>query len=134
MAIETTASLKELLADTAAALPVPRLQLVWTDDEPEEDERGFEWFVSRCHYLMVFPVDRWDIRNMADCHDESAKPFTAVRMGETRVRGGPQPATLIETPYRDGCHAKWDAKTFGGFPVFVSRGKEWRPVEADDKA
>jgi hypothetical protein len=110
--------LKTLLADTAD-LPVPRLQLVWED----RGEEGGS-FLSVCHYLLVFPVGLYDIRNFSEAEGTG---YTAVRMGETNCRGGSRRESL-ETPYRDGAHARWDSALFG-FPVYVSRGREWQRVE-----
>jgi hypothetical protein len=115
---EDRPDLRAVLEPTAGAgLPLPRLQLVWVD----RGRGDTNTFVSVCHYLLVFPVDAWDIRNIGT----KELPFTAVEMGRTRSRSG-APGDL-GTPYRDGVHAKLDAKVFG-LPRFVSRGGRVREL------
>ena len=117
--------LKALLAPTAACnLPVPRLHLVWVDAD-EEPESGSDWHIRVCHYLMVLPVGRWDIRNMkAQPVDDESDGYTAAVLGTTRVRSGRKLIDL-EAPYRDGAHAKWDSQQLG-WPVYVSSGADYR--------
>lgn len=114
--------LRTLLADTVPrCLPVPRLHLVWGP----ETNNGVR-YESVCHYLIVFRVDQYDIRNLGT----EWNPYTAAELGRTRCEGGKSYWDReLETPYREGAHAKWDSKTFGGLSVFVSRGSECKRVE-----
>ncbi len=115
---DATVDLKAALTPTdGSGLPVPRLQLVWVDAGQHEG-----MFLSRCHYLLVLPVSRWDVRNIAGdlC-------YTAVVMGETRSRSGTKSESL-DTPYRDGVHVLHDAMTLG-VSAFVSRGEKFRRLE-----
>jgi hypothetical protein len=95
---------------------------VWVSGEPDAEQMVEE----TCYYVMVFAVDKPDGRNLREWESELA-PFAAVLMGETRCRGRVR-SDPLDTPFRDGCHIKWDAKRFG-WPAFVSRGSFLRHLE-----
>lgn len=80
-------------------LPCPRLQLRW-------DKCG-----DICHYELVMELTEFDIRR--ERNGEVRSRFIAVPMGcTTRYPGGSprSEAGVIDTPYRDGVHIRWDMK------------------------
>lgn len=80
-------------------LPCPRLQLRW-----EESGRI-------CHYEMVMELQEYDIRR--EWYDEKRSRFLSIPMGRTRTAPAQSPLLEngeIKTPYRDGCHIRWDMK------------------------
>lgn len=97
-------------------LPVPRLQLRWTDEG------------TICHYELILRLQSADIRRKVD--DEKRSCLMAIPMGWTRcsppVEHGPD--GQIRTPYRDGCHIKWDAAQLG-LPAYVVWRREVRVLE-----
>lgn len=90
-------------------LPTPRLQLRW------EGVAG-GMYQRVCHYEMVFAL------NEHDCRNDPKTGFAVVQLGRT-LQGGSEPDWSTDlgrrTPYRDGAHAKWDAKQFGDWPIYV---------------
>lgn len=96
-------------------LPAPRLQLRWEDVEDAE----YQWL---CHYELVFPLHEFDIRREAT---DVCGGFAVVELGRTRVSSGDTPIydrsrkPLDRLPYRDGAHAQWDSRLFGGLPIYV---------------
>lgn len=85
------------------SLPTPRLQFRW-----EDLGNGADYF---CHYEMVFGLDRLDIRN------DDKQNVCVIELGRTKVGGGRM--EHFRTPFRDGAHAQWDGKQFGGLPIYV---------------
>ena len=80
----------------AGVMPCPRIELKWfkTGDTWREDKDG----------------------NVV--HNENY-----IEVNRTRVTGGRQTPPIwedgeVETPFRDGAHAKWDSGALGGIPVF----------------
>lgn len=107
----------------APKLPAPRLQLRW---EAFDGRPGYQW---QCHYELVIPLGKYDIRA------EQAGPRGGKRPNRTElvlaikepsIRGSDGvPCTAqdgtryYDAPYRDGAHAKWDAKVLGNPPIYV---------------
>ena len=91
-------------------LAVPRLQLRWEDTPGGTHDRV-------CHYEMVFPL------HQHDCRNDPGTGHAVVQLGRTQQSGGPSDywaGDLADrTPFRDGCHAQWDAEVFGGLPIYV---------------
>lgn len=88
-------------------LPAPRLQLRWAENESPR-------YGHLCHYEMVFPLGDLDIRN------DDKTGFCVVELGRTKVNGGEYPWLSGDgRPYRDGTHSDWDAKMFGGWPIYI---------------
>jgi hypothetical protein len=86
-------------------LPSPRIQLRW---ENAEDGGSF------CHYELVFPLEAGDVRNggagqcvVALNRGYKSSPYKAETDGAIRV------------PWRDGVHAKLDARQLGNPPIFA---------------
>ena len=128
-----------LLPVREANLPVPRLHFVLMD-RGKYDMAGLEVRVDVCYYLLIFPVIKWDIRNLNKGEgDIGLEPgWTATVLGITTIRGGKAdvPESYLEPPFRDGVHAKYDSRTFGGFfgiPTYVSRGAKYRLIPTEEK-
>lgn len=117
-------SASPLDVDVRPVLPAPRIQLRWA--EAEQNNRGYEW---ACHYELVLPLSKYDIRR--EVYDEDGeltgevselvaalKPPTLRGSSSTpcQARDGTR---YYDAPFRDGAHAGWDAKVLGGLPVYV---------------
>lgn len=104
-------------------LPAPRLQLRW---EPSDLRSGYQW---ACHYELVLPLDRYDIRAEQEGPDGEPLPplkELVVPIKGPSLRGGSGvPCTTLggeryyDAPFRDGAHAFWDSKLLGNPPIFV---------------
>lgn len=108
-------------ASKTLSLPLLRLQLTW-----ERAKDSPKWL---CHYSLLVPVDKYDIRNL----DErgfaiAAFGHTATTPGRTDWEPRYSDGTL-ETPFRDGSHAAWDSCRLK-IPAFVVYGDQWQAVEA----
>ena len=99
-------------------LPLPRLELRWTQEDELE-----HWL---CRYRLVFPcVD----------HREVAKQgWALVELGETR-RGSVQAPVdhqgTVDTPFRDGVHCRRDAAVLH-LPAYAVYGKFITTLEPID--
>ena len=105
----------------AATLPAPRLQLRW---EPS-DKPTWSW---QCHYELVLPLGEHDIRG--EVYDDDGRMTGKVSelvaaLKPPTLRGGsgtpcesPDGARFCDTPFRDGCHAQWDAVVLGNLPIY----------------
>jgi len=107
-------------------LPCPRLELRWV-------KIGKTWDKRECIYEIVIPLQENDIR----CEDADGKKVRCViraELGRTKVEGGIQdgesPARegFVDTPFRDGCHAQWDAAVMN-LPVFATCGKKYSQIK-----
>lgn len=107
-------------------LPLPRLQLTWVQDAEQDQESAGCEGVSRwlCFYDLLIPCDRYDIRNFNQCE---LPAFTGFRAGFTKVSGEMKLGHL-DSPFRDGCHAEWDARLLK-LPVYIVNGEQCRMVE-----
>lgn len=116
-------------------LPLPRLQLTW------EHIGGREW---RCNYDLLVPVAKYDVRNNGpepDFEIAAGPGYTKAHFGHTTVtrssgpikpdyeNGKPNGETYLDTPFRDGAHAKWDSFALGvpAFVVYEDRVKAIEP-------
>ena len=111
------------------SLPAPRLQLRW-EQNTGENRREYEWL---CHYELVILVDEYDVRReIYENGRELLKKLPrecAISMKGPSLRGSSSkfpPCTsgdgkqrYVDTPFRDGAHAKWDAIQLGNPPSFV---------------
>lgn len=106
-------------------LPAPRLQLTWQSTPTDAD--GYD---AICHYHLVLPVDRHDIRNP---HEHDRDSFLLLELGGTLSTGGNQdrvdPDGKIDTPFRDGSHIAWDAHRLN-LPAYVVCGQSSMPIDA----
>lgn len=112
-------------AGDVADLPVPRLQFRWEEDG------------EYCHYELVLRLSEWDIRREKGGEEtEKRSRNMAVPLGLTRVGGGrPERGYLrddgsfeVDTPYRDGNHARWDGEQLG-LPIYAIFGDRISKVE-----
>jgi len=116
-------------------LPLPRLQLRWSDKpvskrETANDDRESRKLSKRlglphyeeqkwdCFYELILPVDRYDIRNEHYEVGFIIVPISWVRRGNTG-KNPPCEWSPTDTPYRDGAHAYWDSKALNWLPIFV---------------
>jgi hypothetical protein len=87
----------------------PALVLLWKRDHADPHK----W---TCKYFLSMPRDYCDCRHEGGC--------VRTKMGETNCRMGRAEWTPLEsdgsiyTPFRDGCHASWDAHQLG-LPAYV---------------
>lgn len=100
-------------------LPAPRIQFRWVGTDGE----------YICHYEFVFPLGGSDIRST----DFNGSRFAVIELGRTTTsRGRGFDGDLKhETPFRDGAHAQWDAKSFGDPPIYIiapnGRSQQFEP-------
>jgi hypothetical protein len=93
-------------------LPSPRLEFRWSKD-------GDTWNKRICTYALVLPLGEYDIRREQE--DGKVNDFSVV-LSTTCVSGGkgiPMSEEEIDTPYRDGAHAKWDCIHIGNPPIYA---------------
>ncbi|QTG12914.1 hypothetical protein G6M86_06515 [Agrobacterium tumefaciens] len=92
------------------------LQLRWEAAPDDGRFPGRNWF---CHYELVIPLQRWDVRR----EDNDGVPHVdelVIPIKPPTVRGGDREpcrdadgSYYFDLPYRDGAHAYWDAKLLG---------------------
>lgn len=94
-------------------LPTPRLQFTWL---PLNDT----WTAKECLYTLVLPLRKLDIRS-EDENGKSVKREFHCRIGMTTSTGGRRPVfdERVDTPFRDGAHARWDSEVLGGLPIYA---------------
>src|SRR5262245_38298431 len=92
-------------------MPTPRLQLRW-----EKVAEG-EW---KCNYELVIKLGKLDIRNPQDYKRATEKliPLSSGTMVQS-TRGPVWPDGTVDTPFRDGAHARWDAEQLGNPPIYA---------------
>lgn len=93
----------------------PRLELRW-------GKVGPTWENRECSYNLVIPLGPYDCRR-EDREGRSVRTCQTVELGKTVVTGGRSPLydaeEAIDTPFRDGAHAKWDSAALGGLPIYA---------------
>lgn len=126
-------------------LPCPRFELRWEqiDELAVEDEfakelemRGlpiprWNW---QCVYSLILPLAEFDIRR--ESHDDEMR----VQINVTKCQRGDTIAKPIdadgevETPFRDGMHAKWDSDAIGGnVPVVAICGDVFTVIKKSEE-
>jgi hypothetical protein len=107
-------------------LPLPRLELRWdADDAPPPD--GYPAGARACRYLIVLPLDQWDIRREDENCEQVRSTFETEMRCTVRSGGGNQPLVWLEsnsvdTPYRDRAHIVWDSHVLN-LPAYVTAGE-----------
>lgn len=102
-------------------LPCPRLELRWS----RTDDARYEW---KCVYALVIPLSEYDIR----AENEQSEYFVPINTTKASIgRGSPIYDGKVETPYRDGCHAKWDRAALGlpNLPIVAACGDVFTVIE-----
>ncbi len=102
----------------ASQMPCPRLELRWI-------KTGDTWTERECAYSIVIPLAEHDIRR-EDKEGNKVRRELTVEIGRTRVTGGMGDEPIwdgkkVDTPYRDGAHALWDAEHLH-LPVYAVCG------------
>lgn len=94
-----------------------------------------------CHYELVLPLSRWDIRRETGKDGFPEKDELVIPIKSPTIRSskhtpcvGSEGDGYPDTPFRDGAHARWDKDLLGGLDVFVisPQGKKI-PVEYKDE-
>jgi len=92
-------------------LPCPRLELLWNKQEG----------IRTCIYTLVIPLRESDLRR-ENSKGKDVRDVLKLKIGKTIVDGGVSVREgVVETPYRDGCHALWDSKALG-IPAYAVCG------------
>lgn len=100
-------------------LPLPRIQMTWLRGDRTPDDAGrYTWF---CRYDLIVPIADLDIRNDGHKSGMAVAPLGLTRTGYGRDRTPVEESGRLDTPFRDGAHAKWDAIRLG-WPAFVVYG------------
>jgi len=109
-------------------MPCPRLEFRWL-------MAGDSWSERECVYSLVIPLREFDIRRE---NEDGESVFTEkfIEIGRTDVRGyraGPpiHEDGTIDTPFRDGAHARFDNEALGGhLPIVAVCGDAWQILPA----
>jgi hypothetical protein len=110
-------------------LPCPRFEFLW------EKDGNNSWRNRTCTYYLVIPLSEFDIRR-EDCDGNKVREELKIEVGKTTVEGGSGRAPIyedgtVETPFRDGAHARWDKKSLGvNFPIIAVCGDIYNEVTA----
>lgn len=97
-------------------LPLPRLQLRWErgNKDPSDPEAGKEpdRNVFVCFYELVMPLRELDIRRENE-EGKDVKSVLRLPISVSASCGGRDTRINrdgnVDTPYRDGSHARWDS-------------------------
>lgn len=107
-------------------LPCPRLQLTWATTDGE-------WRYRVCIYTMVIPLQKYDIRSEGKDGKCGVHKECHAILGLTRSDCGepvnPAREGIVDTPYRDGAHARFDSQAFGGLPIYAVCEKTVTKIE-----
>lgn len=108
-------------------LPAPRLQLRWEKNDGTHGHDGYPWV---CHYELVLPLGKHDIRREVHGPRGGIKRIrelvVPIKSPSARSGSGCAPCTTVDgktrfcdPPYRDGAHALWDSEVLGNPPIYV---------------
>lgn len=113
---------------SAKKLPAPRLELRWTEDTTPD---GFGEKARLCHYNLVLPLDKHDIRRESE---NAMGGELRIEISVTKVTSYGQEqdhGAELPTPFRDSAHAAWDSKALGGLSVYVVYGDKAQLYKRD---
>lgn len=108
-------------------MPCPRLEFEWI-------MTGKDWGKRDCVYSLVIPLTEFDIRR-EDENGVKVRSEWKVEIGRTNVIGGRRDHPpiwddgTIDTPFRDGAHAKFDSEVLGGLPIVAVCGDTFHIVD-----
>lgn len=93
-------------------LPLPRLELLWK-------RTSRDWSKKYCIYSLVIPLTKNDIRR-ENINGNKIREIYRIIIGRTRCTGGSKPVLngVVDTPFRDRAHAKWDSEVLR-IPVYA---------------
>ena len=119
------------MAARAPALPYPRLELRWRNPTKKELVESEINAGLACDYVLVLHK-----RHVGDQRCNGPKGGYAARdvevvMNTTMREGGgrePLNGEEVDTPFRDGCHAQWDADVLN-IPAYAVYGKRHTKVK-----
>jgi hypothetical protein len=105
-------------------IPCPRFEFKWV-------KTGASWISRECIYSLVIPLRELDIRHTDNPGNPTEK---TLEIGRTEVNGGngepPMNDGMVNTPFRDGAHARWDNESLGGhLPIVAVCDDFWNLVE-----
>lgn len=108
-----------------SSIPSPRLEFLW---EKQDDGR------FTCRYSLVIPLRDYDIRREDENGDyfrsEISIPISTTMVDTNNPLFPIQRDGIIDTPYRDTTHARWDKEALGGNLKIIVRYKDqWNIVE-----
>lgn len=93
---------------------------------PSTLKTGYQW---ECHYELVLPLDKYDIRAQQEGPRGGRLPplrELVVPIKEPSIRGSTSTPCVAQdgsyyydSPYRDGAHAIWDAEVLGNPPIYA---------------
>lgn len=113
-------------------MPAPRLELRWTDGLFLGE---FSTYSVACIYSLVIALGEHDIRGESE--DDKGEPLPqkrekAIELGRTfstNTAANRLKDRWIDTPYRDGAHARWDSEQLGNLPIYaVAAGRAFLVV------
>jgi hypothetical protein len=101
----------------ASDMPAPRLELRFV-------------YTVECVYSLVLGLGEYDVRRERSDDEGNELPDVEeqlVQIGRTLSTGKSTKrydvtVDKIDTPFRDGAHAKWDSKQLGGLPIYAVVG------------
>lgn len=101
----------------SVVMPCPRLEFEWV-------KTGETWHKRDCIYSLVLPLGEYDIRR-ENGDGEKVRNEIKAELGRTSVTGGKDGPPIwkdgtVESPFRDGAHAKFDNEALGGHLPIVS--------------
>ena len=116
----------------AKQLPSPRLQLRWR--KLKTSRRGYNW---ECKYELVHTLTPYDIRHEKEMEYSGKSAERKVIMGRTltetkRTSMYWEETDLIDIPFRDGAHIRWDSAQLL-LPAFVVCGDRAQFIEPAEK-
>lgn len=117
-------------------LPLPRLQITW-EEIPEDKRKGHLGCNWLARYELLLPV-KGQVRDSKSKRRPVGKSYVVdgvmhVPLGGQRRQSEAPPDKYgeVDTPFRDGCHIKWDAflLRLPAYAVFGNKATQQLPSE-----